>query len=153
PVAKLGWRVSIESNLPAVRKIGAVRRRGGRSVPGLSTACGLSVDWSSEEAANIHFIFRQASQANVAVMDEMHFEIGLERQSARMNFKSEPGPIVVRGKSATAIGSHNSFSATALGPLFVFAQPASQITEHFCQQSVQNESGKAESRFGQRARG
>src|SRR5262245_36217454 len=99
--------MSVKSDLPAMRKICAVRRRGERFSLGLLSARCFS-DRSPEESADVHFVSEQTSEANIAIMDQMHFEIGFERQSAGMDLEAEPGPIIIRDMEAAAIGSHDS---------------------------------------------
>ena len=105
----------------------------------------------AEQAADIHLAAVDFAQAAVAARREVHFQIGGQREVARVNFQAKPARTIFIGLRAAARGADDAF-----GKLFLetsaFAQVAAEAAEFFRQRGVQRETRKADGRRRQRTR-
>ena len=71
---------------------------------------------AAEKTADVDLVVGQSGEADVAVLDDMHFEIGLERQVAGVNFEAEPMPAVDGRLRAATIGADGAFAELICAP-------------------------------------
>src|SRR5690349_16003257 len=93
-----------------------ILRRGGDPAP-----C-ISFTGPAEQPADVYFVVWQAGEANVSIFDDVHFEIGLERKVASVNFEAKPMPAVARGLSPATIGADGAFAEAIFTIALVFPQ-------------------------------
>src|SRR3569833_1560847 len=76
----------------------------------IKSGCVVSAGARAKQSAYIHVTVIDASDADILVRGNVHFEVGGEIHIARMGLEAEPAPTVFRGLCAASAGANDAFA-------------------------------------------